>query len=146
MNTAFTPIIKQCLQQNLYHCKCASVVKQLCEYDMAGTLHSHPGSDCTRDCQISDFAFGADYIFVRFFTTAPLPPVLIFNQIYIGDFEPSPMKHDNVTETFFLFHKLKMQIGHFIPNLAEIVKFVSTLWLSQMQSQNLIQIFPKWSL
>ena len=83
---------------------------------MAATLHSHPRSDCTlhfgeRDCQISDFAFGADYIFVRFFTTAPLPPVLIFNQICVGDFEPSPMGHDNVTDTFLYLTSSKCRLG-----------------------------------
>ena len=67
-----------------------------------------------------NFALNADYTFVCFFTTNPLPRVLIFNQICIGDFEPSLMGQDNLTDTSFKFNKPKMQIGHFIPILGKI--------------------------
>ena len=74
---------------------------------MAGIFHSHSqkrlhSSFGKTGCKTSDFAFCANYTIVRLFTTAPLQRVLIFNQICIGEYKPSPMGHHHVvTEPFF---------------------------------------------
>ena len=147
MITAFTPIIK-CLLQNPYHCKCASVVNFV---NMARQAHYIVIQEV-----IAHFILNREIVksLILHLAQATYSCVSLRQHTTSISIEFQSNMHwwlrtiSNGTwyccRYIFLFHKLKMQIGHFIPNLAEIVKCVSTLWLSQMRSQILIQIFPWW--